>query len=361
MRGHGEGTISKRVRIGKDGKQHVDWRSAVTLPDGSRQWFTGKTQAEVSAELNKAKRARDEGKPVKLTDETVGDFLQRWLEVKKGKAPKTHAGYVQLVRLYTAPIAGLKLRDVTPAHVQRLVSELAAEKPSSAQHVLAMLKAAFGLAADWGLIPTNPASKVEKPKHRPKPIEAMSVEQARDVLAAFRGHRLEAYVTFMLNTGCRPSEALALTWNRVDLKTGRVQITQSLPIGGHEPIPTKTARSNRTLPLSPSTITALQKLGVGIGDAPVFPRGDGHFADERVVYRQVQKHLKRAGLGGLSLYALRHGAATMRLAAGDSLKVISEQLGHATITTTADRYLHVSEGQLRESSDRLERALSGSL
>jgi integrase len=241
--------------------------------------------------------------------------------------------------------------------VQRLVSELAKDRPSTAQHVLTALKAAFGLATQWGLIPMNPALLVERPKHRPKPVAAMSYEQAKAVLTAFSGHPLEAFVSFMLSTGARPSEALGLTWNQVDFGRGTVTIDRSLPIGGQEPIPTKTGRSNRTLPLGSATIAALRRLPRAIGDAPVFASPDGCFLDERNVLKAVQRHLRHYGLPVLTLYQLRHGAATLRLVNGDSLKLISEQLGHSTISTTADRYLHISEGQLRDSAERLEQAL----
>jgi integrase len=365
-RGNGEGTISRRVRIGKDGVEHIDWRTAVSLPDGTRVFVHGKTRAEVAAKLREMFKAQDEGKPVKPSAERVSSFLERWLQTKETKAPKTYAGYAQLIRLYTEPIATLKLRDVTPAHLQRLVSDLAKDRPATAQHVLTMLKSAFALAEAWGLIPTNPARTIEKPKHRPRPVPAMSYEQAQSVLAAFSGHKLEAYVTLMLDTGMRPSEALALTWGHVDLERSAVRIVQSLPIGGGdtEPIPTKTVKGNRTIPLMRLTVAALRRLRDSLGDrgrwdtAPVFPRADGKWADERVVYRQVAKHLQQCGLGHLSLYALRHGSATLGLENGEDLKDIAERLGHSTITTTADRYLHVSERRLREATEKREARLS---
>lgn len=188
----------------------------------------------------------------------------------------------------------------------------------------------------------------------------MSYEQARAVLAAFTGHRLEAYVTFMLDTGGRPSEALALTWQHLDLDTATARIVQSIPMGGGDcqPIPTKTAKGNRTLPLMNRTVTTLRRHREALGDrgrwdnSPVFPRADGKWGDERVVYRTMNRHLKTCGLPPLTLYALRHGSATLGLENGEDLKDIAERLGHSTITTTADRYLHISEGRLRAATQR---------
>jgi integrase len=358
MRGHGEGTITKRVRRLKDGREVIGWQAAVTSKDGRRVFQYAATYSNAQSLMRQMQRAKERGRPMKPSAETVGTFLKTWLVSKLSLSAKTQSGYEQLLRLYVLPdFERRKLKDITALDIQRLISQLAKDRPSSAQHVRAVLRAAFGFAVKAGLILTNPVDAVEKPKHQPRPVEAMSFEQAQAVLSAFAEHPLNAFITFMLNTGARPSEALAVTWNRIDLVRGTVTIDRSLPIGDQRPMPTKTATSNRTLPLWRATISALEDLPRGIGDRPVFSNGDGRYMDERILLRTVRRHLKRCGLAPLTLYQLRHGAATLRLLNGDSLKIISEQLGHSTITTTADRYLHVTEGQLRESANRLEQAL----
>jgi integrase len=358
MRGHGEGTITKRVRRRKDGREIERWQAAITLENGKRAFRYASTYKDAQVALRQMHHAREQNQPANPAAETVDAFFQTWLASKLSLAPRTRAGYSQLVRLYVLPEFGRRrLKNITSLDIQRLISRLAEDRPSTAQHVRAVLKGAFGFAATVGLIPSNPVDQVEKPKHHPRPIEAMDFEQAQAVLSAFADHPLKAFITFMLNTGARPSEALAVTWNRIDVARGTVTIDRSLPIGGQVPIPTKTARSNRTLPLWRSTLAALDGLPRGIGNRPVFNAGNGNYLDERILLRTVRRHLKRFGLAPMTLYQLRHGAATLRMLNGDSLKVISEQLGHSTITTTADRYLHVTEGQLRESADRLEKAL----
>jgi integrase len=255
-------------------------------------------------------------------------------------------------------IGRVRLRDVGPAHIQRIISDLTKDRPSTAQHVLTTCRAAFASAVKLGFIPANPANSVDRPRHTPRPVQPMTPDEAQAILHAFAEQALGPLITFMLNTGSRPSEALALTWNRVDFDRRTVLIDRSLPIGGQNLLPTKTSRSKRTLPLWSSTAAALEKLPGGIGDSPVFSGPEGRFLDERTVLKTFQRRLREIGLPTLTLYALRHGAATLRLQGGDDLKTISEQLGHSTISTTADRYLHVTDGMLRESADRLERALT---
>ncbi len=366
MRGHGEGTVTKRVRKTKDGREVVSWQAALPLENGGRAYRYSRTYEGARDALREMIRAREQGRPVKVPTETVAAFMQRWLEVKEARAPKTHREYANQVRLYINPALGsLKLREIRAAQIQHLISDLATDRPATAQHVLTTLRNAFGLAVQWGLLPGNPAQRVERPKHDPRPVEPLTFEEAAAILAAFQGHRLEAYVTFMFDTGCRPNEALAMTWDQVDLERRIARVVQSLPMHGElQPIPIKTRKGNRTLTLMGMTVAALKRRqaeqrALGIVTPWIFDRGDGEPANESVVYHQVSKHLERCDLRHLSLYELRHGMATLQLENGESLKDISERLGHSTISTTADKYLHVSEGRLRAATERMEKRLSG--
>jgi integrase len=353
-RANGEGSVYKR-----NTPAGIRWELQTGNGHGGRISLRFKTEAEAIAELKAIQRRIDVGQPGVPSGESVEKFLTHWIESKQ-TAPKTLEEYRRQIRLYIVPAIGhIRLRDVSPAHLQRMITGLAKDRPATAQHVLTTCRAAFGAAVRWGRIPANPANAIERPRHAPRTVRPMMPDEAQAVLAAFAEQPLGPFVSFMLNTGARPSEALGLTWSRVDLTRRTVLIDRSLPIGGQDLLPTKTPRSKRTLPLWSSTVAALEKLPRGIGESPVFAGLDGRFLDERNVLKAFQRQLTRAGLPTLTLYALRHGAATLRLQGGDDLKTISEQLGHSTIGTTADRYLHVTEGMLRESADRLEHALSG--
>src|SRR5689334_16944701 len=98
MRGHGEGTITKRSRTLKDGREVVTYQAAVALPAGRRAFRYCRTYREAQSALKDMVRARDQNQPVTLTSESVAHFSVRWLQVKEGRAAKTHQEYSNQIR-----------------------------------------------------------------------------------------------------------------------------------------------------------------------------------------------------------------------------------------------------------------------
>jgi integrase len=275
-RANGEGNVTQR----KDGL----WMARVSLPDRTRATSYSRTYAAAQEKVRAMLARIEAGAPAQETEQQMSAFMKRWLETKRMRAPKTYEEYHRQNRLYIDPALGaLKLRQVTPHAVERLIATLAHDRPATAQHVLTTLRNAFSLAVDWRLISSNPAARVEKPKHRPKPVAPMSFEEAQAVLFAFVGHQLEAFITFMLDTGTRPSEALALRWENVDFARGLVRIVASLPMGGARvAIATKTARSNRTITLMYPTLALLKRHQAEQRDAGMVPPGCSTGATERL-------------------------------------------------------------------------------
>lgn len=120
-RGHNEGSIYKR----DDGR----WVAMSTLGyEGGkrkRKSFYGDTRKEVQEQLTKALRDIQQGLPIANERQTVGDFLQRWLDesVKGKREPKTYASYAQLIRLHLAPELGrIVLAKLSPQDVQDFIN-----------------------------------------------------------------------------------------------------------------------------------------------------------------------------------------------------------------------------------------------
>ena len=90
----------------------------------------------------------------------------------------------------------------------------------------------------------------------------MTVDQAKVLLEAIEGHRLEALFTLMLMLGLRPGEATGLSWSAVDLDQGVVHVRQSLKLHGGQLEVTKklrTSRSRRSLDAPPRLVELLRK------------------------------------------------------------------------------------------------------
>lgn len=180
---------------------------------------------------------------------------------------------------------------------------------------------------------------------------------------------------FALATGMRPEEYLALRWDAVDLKAGTATVQRVLVRvkgAGYRFAEPKTPRSRRTVPLPASTVRLLDgwkhrqaEAIIAAGEAYerlglVFPADNGH---PMHLGNLSQRHFKRivraAGLPDIRLYDLRHTCATLLLAAGVNPKVVSERLGHASVTLTLDTYSHVLPTMQQDAAERLERLLHG--
>ena len=162
-----------------------------------------------------------------------------------------------------------------------------------------------------------------------------------------------------LYTGMRRSELLGLCWNAVDLESRTISVTTTLQrIVGKGMVATqpKTARSRRSVSLPPSAVALLRGLRtkqaeeretIGVpwhNSDYVFSRSDGSPVDPDAVTHAFSRIIKQAGLPSIRFHDLRHTHASLMLKQGVHPKVVSERLGHASVTITLDTYSHVLPG-----------------
>jgi integrase len=218
----------------------------------------------------------------------------------------------------------------------------------------------------------NVATLVDKPRALKYEIQPITPEQARQFLEAIKGNRLEALFTVALSLGLRRGEALGLRWQDIDFEKRTLRVHQSLArinkkLVLSEP---KTKSSRRILDL-PATLAARLKehrtrqledrMAVGtrwVETGLVFTSGIGTPVDPRHVKRHLDPLLTKAGLPHFRVHDLRHFCASLLLAQGVPLKVVSDLLGHTQISITADLYTHVLPGVRKEAIDLMDRILS---
>src|SRR3989304_1759528 len=114
-RANGEGSIHQRKSDGR-------WAASVSLGNGKRKHFLGRTRAEVGAKLAAALTAQQDGQPVRLERQTFATFIRTWLDgVRSSLKPRTWTRYEQLMRCHALPAFGkMQLQKITPQHIQRL-------------------------------------------------------------------------------------------------------------------------------------------------------------------------------------------------------------------------------------------------
>ena len=365
----GDQTWLVRVFMGRD-------------PDTGKRKYHNKTirgtKKDAQRYLNKVQREQDLGTFTEPSRQTVATYLRQWLQsAAKGKLrPQTYQSYESLIRRHVLPrIGDRRLSQLGPVEVQALYTEMQEQGLSArtVRYVHAILRSALTQAVKWRLITHNPLVSVELPRQMRREMHALAPQDASRLLDAAQSDRWHALWVLLVTTGLRPSEALALRWTDLDGERIRVQRTlvrhPGLAWSLQEP---KTSRSRRTVALPKSAVRALQqhkakqneeKLRAGSDyedHGLIFASRHGTPLDGRLLVRRCFKPLLQAAeLPDIRLYDLRHTCATLLLAAGDNPKIVSERLGHSTITLTMDTYSHVLPDMQQASAEKLEGMLFG--
>ena len=293
-------------------------------------------------------------------------------------APKTVSSYRDTVRLHLTPTLGrYQLAKLTPAHVQALLreKEAAGLSPRSVAYIRTVLRVALNRALKWGLVHQNVAALTDPPRRVHSERHPLTPDQARTLLAAAEGERLEALYRVALALGLRLGEALGLRWEDVDLDTGSLRVRFALQrIDGKltlkEP---KTEQSRRTLTMPPSLTIALRAHRdrqafeqATAGDTwrangLVFTNTIGGPLEPSNVLKGLKKLLDRAGLPPQRFHDLRHCAASLLLAQGVPARVVMDILGHTQMATTMDLYSHVMPAAHTEAAALMESILCAKL
>jgi integrase len=331
--------------------------------------------------LNQRLTERDAGVAVKPAQQTLNEYLDRWLETaaKPKVRPKTLLGYRNLLDCHIRPALGARpLGKISPLEVQQAFQTMQ-EKGLSArtiEYARMILKQAFRQAIQWRLLTFNPCDGVPIPRRERREMQALSPEQARRFLAVARGTRHGALFELALTTGLRPSEYLALKWEDIDFERGTLSVVRSLdaePGGGYRLEETKTRNSRRVVKLLPGVLSALvehrqaqQRQREEAGErwkeqGFVFTNElGGPLERHNLAHRHLRKILEEAGLPQIRLYDLRHTAATLALSAGVPVKVVSEMLGHSSVALTLDFYSHVLPHMQEDAARRMAALLEDS-
>lgn len=248
-------------------------------------------------------------------------------------------------------------------------------EPLAAATVLAYhrtLSAVLTKAVQWGYLNTNPADRAEKPKLGRKEAAYLDEADARRLLELLQGEpiRWRALITFDLLSGLRRGELLGLRWQDVDIDAQMIQIRQTsnyLPgLGVYTGTP-KTSTSRRPLKLSKAAMLLLleyqrwqntQRTALGDAwedrDGRVFTTDSGAPIFPDSVTQWFSQFVQRTGLPPVTVHSLRHTYASLMIADGTPLVVVSHQLGHAQTSTTANIYAHViaaAETKAQEAMD----------
>jgi integrase len=316
---------------------------------------------------------------------TINDLLDLYLDGidADGKlSAKTRYDYRDKAVAYVRPLLGKKkVRDLTPEVViawQRgLLGSVGGMRgkplsPNTVRLARAPLAGAVKLALSMGTISVNPLLVAPRPTPKRSIPKHWSPEQAREFLGLMEGDRTYALWAFLMGSGLRIGELVALRWRNVDLEAGVVHIVEFSAVLRHEVVASrgKSRDATRSVDLDPGLVRVLKAQRVDQAKERlaatsyaesdhVFTKPYGGPYHPQYLSRLLSRTTEELNLPRLSAHGLRHTCATLMLDNGVPPKVAAERLGHADATLFMNLYSHVTPTMQRDAAEKIGTALFG--
>ena len=374
----GGGTIRQRP----DGR----WEARYTLgidPGTGKQIqksVYGKTQKEVAQNLRQITAEIDAKTYVAPCKLSVAEWMAVWAQdYLVGIKASTAYLYKRTIELYIEPHLGHIRLDTLNAHtVQHFYNELAKpSKPDAAplsaksiKNIHGVLHKALQQAVLLNYIRYNPTTACVLPKIVKKEIHPLTDQQTAQLLNLLKGSKYEIPLTVDLFTGLREGELLGLIWDCVDFEKGTIlvnkQLRRSQRKGGTYYFSPPKNNKSRTITPAPYVMKLLQaqkvqqarqRLMAGPAwedSGLVFTNEFGSYISYRAIFDSFKRIVKRIGLSDARIHDLRHTYAVNCIRAGDDIKTVQSNLGHATAAFTLDVYGHFTDDMRSVSAQRME-------
>lgn len=318
--------------------------------------------------------------------ETYSELLDSWWE---NYAPtiKTNSQIAikSQIENYLRPAFGsYKLDKLTPAIIQQQVNKWARDynqndggfKRYGQLHSFNKRILQYGTSLQ--AIASNPAKdilvpkiKKEKNKVKTKHFTDSELKQFFKYLdkldqTSFKNLFCITLYKFLLATGCRINEALALEWSDIDLDNAVVHITKTLNYRLEINSP-KSKSSYRDIDIDPKTVTMLKQYKhrqtkeawtLGRTEKVVFSDFIHEYPNNRTLQARLKIHFKRAQVPDVGFHGFRHTHASLLLNAGIPYKELQHRLGHSTLSMTMDTYSHLSKESAKKAVSIFETALN---
>lgn len=374
-RTNGEGSY------GRTGDGRHTYTRQIRMPDGTLRRVKGEGKSRTIARQRCESRIgallTPPASPTPPAPRTVEEQLTYWMDTihQNGRAT-TKRTYKWVIDALIVPSLGPRnMVDLKTSHIKRWVADLehAGRSAKTISMARTLLKAALDLAVQDEILPRNPVAGVKSPFKRRSSGKALTVAQARALLDAARGDRLELAIRLALGLGLRRGEVCGLRWEDLDLAVGTLTVSGSVtytPETGVVYGSPKTRDSLRTIQLPAQMIEAIRAhqkqqqeeravMGWGPTSYLFTAPSTGKLLNPNRIYATFKAIARTVGLDDFRLHDLRHSAASFLLAEGVKIKRVQAILGHGTASTTMNIYAHLLDDDDDDALDRLQRRLDG--
>jgi len=309
------------------------------------KYFYGRTIAEVNRKILEYKGEVENGRTFKTVSE-------EWLESTKLLSFNTQRIYKWIIGLIEFDSF---IKDISPQDIKKHLEKMAKKQYSkkTVSQFKSVLNMIFDYAVVEGDLQINPMASVSMPKNLPSKEREMPSEEEIEIIKNSTHLEFGLFAYFLLYTGCRRSEALALTWNDIDFDKKLITINKIVEYHYGSPViknKTKTEAGTREVILLDKLSEKLKK-----GKGFIFGSDDRG----KLQYRW-DKYCKQAGLWKdgkhtVTPHQLRHAYATMLFEADIDPMDAMDLLGHSDITTTRNIYTQIRKTRKEHTAETLNK------
>ena len=352
------------------------------------------TQKELNAKLDEVRVQLGKGLDVMAQRETFGEWVQRWLRLKKMEiSDKKYRSYTSkekyIKRLYAYQISKIRTQDI---------QDIIIDNPQLAEYTLKQIKSmcsqVMQLAEDNRIIDYNPAKAVRIPKKSPNPTKARrALTENEQQWIVDTPHRAQTAAMIMMYAGLRRGELIPLLWKDIDLNAGTISVNKSVESLGSELSVKKGAKSEagerivyipqrltdylRAVDHGNNMLVCPSAQGTMLSDSAWKRLWDSYLAELNFKYGDFSHVIVPNELTGkpeaykkpntrfapkkipmviprITAHWLRHTYITMLYLAGVDVLTAKEQAGHADINTTLAIYTHLDSQHKQRQINRLD-------
>ena len=325
-----------------------------------------------------------EGTYIQKTNITIEDLSYEYLKFQKGiLSPKTYATYRYRINLINKHLGYVKLVNLNSKILENFYDYLRKDyisargtklSPTTIQSFYSIINNMLVTAIKWDYLSNNVNARIEKPKRTKAQIQCYSPEEVDLLLECVMKEpiKYQAIIILALDLGCRRGELTGLTWDDIDLKTGKVSINKTTQYIDRHIFEkeTKTENSNRINYISKSTIDILKKYRqeqlikqMKLGSKwektnRVFTNEFGGNIHPDTPTKILDKIIKKYNLKRITFHGLRHTNVSLMISKGIQVQIISRKVGHSSIQITDKIYSHFFDDEFKDVANIMDDVFS---